>query len=585
MGVRRRVSHTLETMHTENQIQNQIESPHIAKGWLYTFAGFMLFYSALLLFSLGYHLPFIGPDEPRYAEVAREMFVSGDYVSPRLCGLLWFEKPVLFYWLAAGAYHLFGVNEFAARLPSALAAMLAVGFFCYACWRAHLLRLGLLSSVILATSGIWMGFSHGATTDMLLTSAICIALLAAFLTSLTDGKTRLGFLMLCAVATGVAMLAKGLIGVLLVALILVIHGLLTRRFVFRRWTELVIAAFVFLAVISLWYLPVTLRHGETFINEFFVNHHFKRYLTNKYQHAQPAYFYLFIVFAGALPWGFFLLSAVRHLRSLRPRASDRDSLLTLAWIWLVVPVAFFSFSTSKLPGYILPAFPGLAIILGAEAERFWNGDRSRLLRGMALLNALSLVLLIVGAEAYLHKKGFSMQGWEFAAYGVPLAFGIVVCGAILLGKVRVAVLGPAVAMLTVSAVATFCLFPQAGTLLSAKSFSIQVASSLKPQEDIVFYRKEKEYAPVFYSGGRVVFYHQGRAIQNMSSGDDLDIKNCDELAAALRNELWEGESSVVLVTSPKWQDELKDDPRFGSATIAQEDKSVAVRVWLKPHDG
>jgi len=282
------------------------------RPWLWPLAAFALLYSLILIGGLG-RFPFIGPDEPRYAQVAREMFSSGDYVSPRLCGLLWFEKPALFYWAAAVCYHLLGAGEFSARLPSAVAALATAGFISWALWRVQMARLGLLAGVILATSLIWLGFAHAATTDMLLSATTAVALLAAYLSTTTEGRTRLGFLLLAAAFTGLAMLAKGLIGVLLVVLILSIHGFWTRRFIFHSWKEALGSALVFALVASTWYVPVTLTNGRVFIDEFFVNHHFKRYLSNKYNHPQPPYFYLGIVLGGSLPWSFLLLPAAARL--------------------------------------------------------------------------------------------------------------------------------------------------------------------------------------------------------------------------------------------------------------------------------
>ncbi len=507
-------------------------------------------------------------------------FSTGDYISPRLCGLLWFEKPVLLYWLAAGAYHLFGVNEFSARLPSALAALGTIGFSCYACWRSGWRRLGIAVAIVLATSIIWIGFGHAASTDMLLSASVSIAVLAAFISTVTQGKAQLKFLMLSAAATGTAMLAKGLIGVLLVALILGIHSIVTRRFLFQRRADLGWAILIFTVVISLWYVPVMLKHGNLFVEEFFINHHFKRYLTNKYQHPQPVYFYLFIAFAGALPWAFFALPAMQRLLLLQPRLSQRDSLLALAWIWFFVPVVFFSFSTSKLPGYILPAFPALAFILGAEVERLWHGEQSRLLNITAILNSLSFALLGGIAVNYLHKKGFLLQNSEMVIYSVPLVFAVAAAFVASRDKTHLTTFGPALTVLMLLCIATFRLFPQANSFIGLKPYSMNVASLLKPDEDILFYRREKQYSHTFYSNGRVAFYNEGRIIKDISSGDDLDIENREELVSALKHELTEGEPSVVLVTINTWQNELKSDGRFKTQIVAQDGKETAIRVWL-----
>ena len=132
------------------------------------------------------------------------------------------------------------------------------------------------------------------------------------------------------------------------------------------WRAVIVAILVFIVIVAIWYVPVTIRHGWAFVEKFFLEHHFERYLTNRHSHPQPVYFYLFVAIAGLMPWTFFLIPAVGRLRKLKPRSNKRDSLLTLAWIWFALPLLFFSFSVSKLPGYLLPVFPALAMIIGVE---------------------------------------------------------------------------------------------------------------------------------------------------------------------------------------------------------------------------
>lgn len=581
--------------------------PSLSRVGVYALWGSLVLYSVALLWSLGC-LPLLGPDEPRYAEVAREMYNTGDYISPRLCGLLWFEKPALFYWLAASAYHVFGANEFAARLPSALVSVATIGFMAYALRRAGLGRLGWLSALILATSALWFGFSHAATTDMVLSATISCACLAAFLATTSEGRTRLAWLLLSAALTGGAMLAKGLIGVFLVVVCLGLFSFLTRRRLFRGWRELLGAALLFLLVCGVWYGPVTLRHGATFIQEFFVNQHFKRYLTNRYQHPQPIYYYLVVTFGGMLPWSFFLLPAVGRLRRLEglkrwrtdwnvsgatldtrldptvavTAAANRDALLVLAWLWFLVPFVFFSFSTSKLPGYILPGFPGLAIILAVEAEQLWQGHANRLLRIAATLNALTLGLIALGAALYIERKDLLPPALVMALLVVPCLVALASVATLLRGQIRSAVYGPAGAMLIVMLVAPFALLRPTGSLLQEKRFAVQVAATLKPDEDIFFYRQQRRYAHVFYSNGRVAFFDGGHVLQNMSTGDDLDISDRNELATALRSELAQGSSSIVLVTFDKWRAGLAHDHRFAFQALARQGDAIALRARLQP---
>ncbi len=338
------------------------------------------------LYGLG-GLGFLGPDEPRYAEVAREMFTSADYISTRLCGCLWFEKPVLIYWMSAASYHLFGVTEFAARLPTAATALATVALVYFVLRRLATRGLALASSLVLATSGIFIAYARVATPDMILTGAITASLLFAFRSTRASGWVASGFSALSFLFMGLAVLAKGLVGLVLVIAIFGIYLMLAGRLRSVRWQDLLVGFVVFFAVAAIWYGPVILRHGWPFIEEFFVRHHFQRFTSNEFGHPQPVYFFLVIAAVGTAPWSFFLIPAIGRLRSL---VETRDSLLVLAWIWAVVPVVFFSLSESKLPGYILPSFPALAVILGAEVERFCNGEEGRTLRVGAWLTGLVL---------------------------------------------------------------------------------------------------------------------------------------------------------------------------------------------------
>jgi len=545
------------------------------------FAAFMAIYAAILLASLG-SFPFLGPDEPRYAQVAREMFAGNDWISTRLSGLLWFEKPILFYWLAAASYHFFGVGEFAARLPSALAALATIGFVFFALRRLQLPQLGWISAIVLATSAMWIGMSHAATIDMLLSASFAVAVLSAFLATQNEGKTSFHFWLLCAAATGLAMLAKGLVGVLLLFVILAIYSVVMRRAAFPKGKSLVAAVVVFLLVIGLWYLPVTLRHGMAFIDEFFINHHFKRFLTNKYQHPEPLYFFPLVAFIGVLPWSFFLLPALARLRSLRPRENSSDALTVFLWIWALVPIAFFSVSSSKLADYILPSFPALAILAAAQAERLWNGEKSRLLSVAALLNALSLAALALGGARYFEKKGIAAPGEIALLIGTALALTLVVAVSLAKGKMRAAALCPAPAALLVLTGLAFFVLPHIGSVMGDKTFAVNVASALRPREEIIFYRLKRKYAHVFYSAGRVHYYHGGKPIQGMSTGDDLDLESRDELVSALRYQKSQNRASVVLISLKKWQGDFAGDARFSSQKLAEAKDSVAYRVSLKP---
>ena len=565
---------------------NLLRSLRQRRSLLAVFVVFLFFYAVAMLCGLGL-FGFVGPDEPRYSAIAREMFLSGDYVSTRLAGLLWFEKPVLFYWLAAVCYAVFGVGEFAARLPSATVCLLSVVVVFGTLRRAGFERWALISAVVLATSAMWMSFGYAATTDMVLASTLCAAMMAGFLASIAEGKTRLIFLTLCAVATALAMLAKGLVGVFFVIAILGIYSVVSRRFVLRSWKDVTLAAVAFILVASLWYVPVLLRHGNVFFDEFFVNQHFKRFLTDKYRHSQPAYFYIFIAFVGAIPWSLFLWPAAMRLRSLRPRQNERDALITLAWIWFLLPLAFFSASTSKLPSYILPVFPALAILLGAEIERLWHlgkSEKATTLRNIALGNALLFCVLGVAGVVLRNKPFFAgFSGIATTLFAVLSVGGAAAIVALVRGHLRCAIFFPAAAVLSIMTAAIFVL-PALSHRFSLREYSKSVTMQLQPGEKTAMYRIIKQYAHVFYSDGRFVYYQNGVPVRGLSTGDDVSLDKRQDLMRALRFERGNGGDSLVVFTDKIWRKELESDADFSAQLIAQHRKDIAMRIRLKPRD-
>ncbi|HZM88200.1 MAG TPA: glycosyltransferase family 39 protein [Blastocatellia bacterium] len=514
-------------------------------------------------FGLG-QLGFLGPDEPRYVEVAREMFASGDYISTRLSGCLWFEKPALVYWLSAAGYHLFGVNEFAARAPIAATALATVALLCFALRRLDGGRVALAAALVLATSGIFIAYARVATPDMVLTAAITASLLAGFYATRAGGRLQLGLWVTAFLFMGVAVLAKGLVGAVLVIAILGTHLLFAGQLRSVRWRDLLAGVAVFLAVAGIWYGPVIVRHGWAFIEEFFIRHHFTRYTSNEFGHPQPVYFFVLVAFAGMAPWCFFLIPAIGRLRSL---GSSRYSLLVLAWIWAVIPIVFFSFSESKLPGYILPSVPALAVILGAEVERFWSGERSRLMTAAAWLTALMLLGMSIGFLVFVRSEAVSISGWRLFLDGLPLAVALISVVALVAQKGRVLVAGAAGVVISVVLAAVILLFPTLQDEVTLKSLSIQAAAALRPGEKIAFYLK-KEFAPVFYAEGRVLCEPR--------RGGTFYALHQNMLAEAL-----ESESTLIVITDTRWLEGLEQDPRFITEFIAAQGESLALRVVLK----
>ncbi|HYP50648.1 MAG TPA: phospholipid carrier-dependent glycosyltransferase, partial [Pyrinomonadaceae bacterium] len=348
-------------------------------------------------FGLGL-LPLVGPDEPRYAQVAREMFERGDWITPTLGGFNWFEKPALLYWLEIAAYKIFGVNEFSARFGSAVFGLLTI-FTIYLLCRfvsqnpatnnEQRTTSGFAdyAFLIAATSIGLIVFSRAASFDIILTFPITAALACFFVSQYAAlPRRRAVFLLGFYFFIGVGFLAKGLIGFVLPFGVAFWYFAALRKLPSKTFLlSLIWGNLLSILTASIWYAPIYLRHGWTFVDDFFIQHHFARYASNKFAHPEPFWFFWAILPLLILPWTPFLLAAIwRFFKDQRPKTKDQSpaefsphSLKIFALVWLLVPLVFFSFSGSKLPGYILPALPAAIILAADEARRFASKSSNR----------------------------------------------------------------------------------------------------------------------------------------------------------------------------------------------------------------
>jgi len=354
---------------------------------------------ALLVFRIG-ALPLLGPDEPRYTRVAVEMFRSGDYVTPRLQGEPWLEKPVLFYWLASGAFALLGETETAARLPSVLAAVLLVGLTALLGARMLGAAVGLHAGFVMATSLLPFAYGRAAAMDMLLAASVSAAIGVSGLRVLGIAG-RLAMPAAAAMA-GVAVLAKGPLGALLPLLVVGGFLLATRQWRYLREILAPRTLAAFAVVAAPWYLLVLHAQGWRFVEVFLLEHNLQRFTSTVHNHPGPFYYYVPVLLAGLFPWSGLVFPA---LASLRVRASRVDGFLVA---WLLLPLAFFSAAGSKLPGYILPCLPPLALLIGRAAQRLarapWN-DPLRALNRLVALTGLALGALVFAGPLLLRVQG------------------------------------------------------------------------------------------------------------------------------------------------------------------------------------
>lgn len=376
-----------------SNLAQEIETPsdnvphsRMMERWLPWFMG------ALALGVVFYHLggaALFEPDEGRNAEKAREIILLGDWVTPHENFHPVLDKPIFFYWLIALSYKIFGVSEWAARLPSALAALgcvVAVYGFARFHWGK---QQALWSSLILLTSLEFFLLARLVIFDMTLTFFLTLALGAFYLVIHCDDLNRRRLLcVIFYVSLGAATLIKGLIGVLLPGLVILGYLFLSRRWSVLRRFYLLPGALLFLAIVLPWYLEMGHRHGD-YLRYYFWQEHFGRFAQDQFDRAEPWYYFIFVGVIGLFPWTLLLPFSVWGAR--RRAWDDKTLFLTL---WAVLPFLFFSISKSKLPHYILPIFPPLALLIGARLVRLLDLSERRARCALSLVwAAYGLVVL------------------------------------------------------------------------------------------------------------------------------------------------------------------------------------------------
>jgi 4-amino-4-deoxy-L-arabinose transferase len=312
----------------------------------------------------------IGPDEPRYASIGRDMARTGDWITPRLWGEPWFEKPILLYWMTAAAFRL-GIGEnLAPRLPVALCSVGFLMFYFLTMRKQFGERAAWFATAVLGTSAGWLGFSFVGVTDLPMTAFFGAAMLLS-LNWVRSGERRL--LPYAAAALGVAVLAKGL-----VPLVLAVPLAWSGR---RRMLDMLRPAFVlpFLIVAGPWYGAVYAYNGYPFFRQFIIEHHFERFTSNALQHGQPFWYYVPIFAASLFPW-------TPAVVLLGRRSLYSDSRRVFLLLWVVWGFVFFSAAENKLPGYLLPLLPAAAALVGLALDE--ERDLKLILASSAILLCL-----------------------------------------------------------------------------------------------------------------------------------------------------------------------------------------------------
>ena len=432
---------------------------------LFAVTGFLLLYGLVPVFG-GDQLGLVGADEPRYAQIAREMLtahsdachtvnakmvprslrvedvrnsfhcIAAGTVTPVLYGKPWLEKPALYYWRAMSFFKEFGVSDWTARLPSSSATLaLVVLVF------LHMRRFrpgGHLDAALITVSTIAVfSFARGASTDMQLAAPFCIGMLGWYAWYETGKKFWLFDLYFFGAA---ATLAKGPVAPFLALCIILLFAGLRREWSLLRRTIWWPGVTLYLIMVLPWYIAVQKRN-PTFYRLFFLEHNLERFATNRYQHHQPFFFYLVVLLIGLMPWTIIAIRAlvdsidvsiaewkVRHNpRRYLGHTRAGDAFPEFLVLWALFPIVFFSFSGSKLPGYILPSIPPITILAADYLNRIRREGLSKwLLWSHAGLCAIMVFVLVLAPQHMLYETLVPSVSWLIIAAAAALAFGAIV---------------------------------------------------------------------------------------------------------------------------------------------------------------
>jgi 4-amino-4-deoxy-L-arabinose transferase-like glycosyltransferase len=476
-------------------------------------AGFCAF---LFFYGIG-QFGLIGADEPRYAQVAREMLERRDWITPTLGGHAWLEKPPLYYWQAMLAYSVLGVTDVAARVPAAIdATLLVIAVFLF--FRRFRPGVEIDAALMTASCAGVVGFARAASMDMALAATFSVGMLAWWAWRESGARTYLAVFYVC-IALG--MLAKGPIAPFLAVAVIVVFAAMARELRLVVKTLWLPGILLFCVVALPWYIAVQMRNPQ-FFREFILRHNLARFSSDLYHHRQPFWYYLPVTALALVPWTVFVIPA--FIQPLRAWWKEHKSLSAepdlelqfgvFACCWLVMPIAFFSISQSKLPGYILPAIPAGAVLL-ADYLRRPLAHEEPVSKWLATAHALVAAAPIVPAIliAYLVAQHRLPSGRPLMmALAIALALSIAIAMT-LVSRARLRMLRFVTLIPVVLAIAAVL---KLGTTainqtLSARSLAAEIATVETHRLPLAVYGvpREMEYGLTFYRNQTAVLYESG----------------------------------------------------------------------------
>jgi 4-amino-4-deoxy-L-arabinose transferase-like glycosyltransferase len=438
--------------------------------------------AVLILFSAALFLPGLGkmaltdPDEVFYAETAREMRGQQSFLTPYIFGEPQFEKPPFYYWLVISGFRLFGVNEFSARLASAIFGILGVvGTYLLGKILINR-RAGFLSGIILATSVKYTVLARACVTDIVL----CVFILYAFLFFFHKRY------LLSALSLGLAVLTKGPVFLFLPGLIIALYLFFAKELARLKEIPFVRCALLFLAVAAPWYILMYAAHGREFIDVFFGFHNIIRFLEPEHRLGDVFYYYIPILLGGFFPWSVFLPLGIWRFFGEKEEKTRKINLFLI--LWILVILAFFSISRTKLPTYIFPLYPALALLMGRASDGFLGNNFTAAQKKFLGFSACSLFILLIGGMPALNIIAKTKYPTVVnAALMTGAAFIMLMGVSVFAMWRRKYVLGAGIYMASFIIfifLLSYFIFPEIGKYESSEHVSKRLLALAKPHEEI-----------------------------------------------------------------------------------------------------
>ncbi len=521
----------------------------------------------LLLFflRLGGH-PLWDVDEGMHASTSKDMVLTGDWVTTRFNGQNFYDKTVLFNWFAAVSFLLLGYTEFAARVPAALLGLGTVLVTFLLGRRLLGFRAGVLAAVILATSPEFIVLSRSVMHDISLAFFVTLAL-SFFFRAYAGSPRRTASLMLLYASLGVAVLAKGPIGLLLPGMIIVLFLLVRGRLNFLKEMSVGWGVLVFLAVAAPWYALISLRN-EDYVRYFLLKQNIGNFLSKtQAYHPQPFYYYVPALLAGMLPWSFFLPLAL--FGSVRRGLGRLDDGVLFPLLWFAVIFLFFSAAQSKLATYLLPSFPAVALLVAGVWDKLLvepSADQRR----SAAWSLAPLPVLFSAATAYILLARPAFPKME-AQYGIGLVDLALFGGVIAIGTAAALLIllvrryDAAFAVLAATSAAGFLVvllivMPAIDPYRSTKKLAQEMDRLLPPAEELTFFWDLKDTALFYTNRKAIVLYTEKDLLDHMASGrtplcviESARYQGFPALAAATTIVDREGNKLLIAPRAPRRQ--------------------------------